>query len=287
MSKEPTGAEGSTRYLPKNISFNLGKKCSENHLTYSDGNQSQQWRNSGAAVSVQVHHLIVIIDILYTLVFCYVVQSLKPAVFIVCKSTKKLQKSSKPANWLECFFCFNPLSGRLEKILLIVLTMHYTNKQKKRSFVTQEVAGRLKKLLWSVGGVRVYPFTFKTKLKLKWKQTTTMKINRAARCSGGLRLADLGNDGETTNQPREGAVLRSTSGGGCEGRKERRRNSLFSTSPLLFSKDLWCVQGYCCENDKDCRVCVCDRERELGDGVSKWLFSLVFKYWTFILLMLV
>lgn len=166
--------------------------------------------------------------------------------------------------------------------------MHYTNKQKKRSLVTQEVAGRLKKLLWSVGGVRVYPFTFKTKLKLKWKQTTTMKINRAARCSGGLRLADLGNDGETTNQPREGAV--------CTLHKWRRmwrkegteeKFYFFPTSPLLFSKDLWCVQGYCCENDKDCRVCVCDRERELGDGVSKWLFSLVFKYWTFILLMLV
>lgn len=35
---------------------------------------------SGAAASVQVHHLIVIIDILYTVVFCYVVQSLKSAV---------------------------------------------------------------------------------------------------------------------------------------------------------------------------------------------------------------
>lgn len=144
-SKEPIRAEGSTPYLPK-IYLSIWKKCSKNHLTYSDGNQSQQWWNSGAAVSVQVHHLIVIIDILYTLVFCYVVQSLKPAVFIVCKSTKKLQKSSKPANWLEPF-CFNPLSGRLEKILLIVLTMHYTNKQKKRSLVTQEVAGQLKKLL--------------------------------------------------------------------------------------------------------------------------------------------
>lgn len=132
--------------LKPKIYLSIWKKCSKNQLTYSDGNQSQQWWNSGAAVSVQVHHLIVIIDILYTLVFCYVVQSLKPAFFIVCKSTKKLQKSSKPANWLEPF-CFNPLSGRLEKILLIVLTMHYTNKQKKRSLVTQEVAGQLKKLL--------------------------------------------------------------------------------------------------------------------------------------------
>lgn len=73
---------------------------------------------------VQVHHLIFIIDILYTLFFnCFILLCstiFKICWFIVCKS-KTLQNSSKLANWPEPFFW----KTRKKTIVFI---MHYTNK---------------------------------------------------------------------------------------------------------------------------------------------------------------
>lgn len=78
----------------------------------------------------------------------------------MCKSKKKNTKLIKTCKLIRTFFFFKSIVWKTRKNTFIVLIMHYTN---KKSLVTQEVAGQLKKNKdFVVINKEANPFGYKT-----------------------------------------------------------------------------------------------------------------------------